>query len=77
MEQPEDVLASVIGCRPESGGSEDYFKDFHSHVDQVVSLTLKEEQKFSQNKIGNWQPVGTSTGSEIYSKKVRACKTFY
>ena len=72
MHQPEDVLACDIGSRMDAQSSEDYFKDYHAHVDKIVAQTLREEQKIYQNKTGNWQSVPGPQGTEVMYKKVNS-----
>lgn len=69
MQQSEDVLADEIGYTPDMGDEADYFADFHAYVDRIVTQTMREEQRVSQNK-GGWQSVTSAPGCDLMYKKV-------
>ena len=69
MQQSEDVLASEIGYKSDHPDEKDYYADFHSYVDRVIRQTMREEQRFNQNR--GWQSVPTATGCDLAYKKVK------
>ena len=69
MQQTEDVLATEIGYKSDYQDEKDYYADFHSYVDRIIRQTLREEQRYNQNR--GWQSLPAANGCEIACKKVR------
>ena len=70
MQQPEDVLASVIGYSNEQAYDEDFYQDFQVFIDQQVELTLRDENRIQQNKGTSWQVFPSMNACYIMRKKV-------